>query len=163
MNVDLACFQVDDQVYGIDVLSVREILRSVATTPLPKAPRLIDGVVDLRGAVIPVVDLGRALGRSAVRETGDTRIALVEVDELVFGLRVDAAVDVISADASTLEEPPALATHAGYDAVRAVARREGQPPVLVISLEHVLESVYRSAPNDAEAGEHPAPAVGSSR
>jgi chemotaxis signal transduction protein len=64
---------------------------------------------------------------------------------MVLGLRVDAAVDVISVEVGSVDQPPALATQAGYEAVRAVVRRADAPPVLVLSLAHLLESVYRSA------------------
>ena len=130
--------------YGIDVLQIREIVRWLDVTPLPKAPRLIEGVVDLRGRIVPVVDLSRALGAAPVACSEAARIALLEADELVFGLRVDAAVDVLSVEARDVETPPALATQAGYDVVRAVVRRNGLPPVMVLSLDHLLESVYRS-------------------
>jgi purine-binding chemotaxis protein CheW len=144
-QVDLACFEVHGNVYAIDVLQVREIVRWQEVTPLPKAPGLIRGVIDLRGSVVPVVDLGSALGSSEVVASQRARIVILEVDGLVLGLRVDAAVDVLSVEGGDLEAPPALATHAGYDAVRAVVRRSDGPPVLVLSLEHLLESVYRSA------------------
>jgi chemotaxis signal transduction protein len=75
---------------------------------------------------------------------------VVEVDGLVLGLRVEAAVDVRSVDAGAVEEPPALATQAGYDAVRAVIRRPEASPVLVLSMEHLLENVYRSARSAGE-------------
>jgi purine-binding chemotaxis protein CheW len=145
VTVDLACFEIGGRVYGIDVLQIREIVRSQPVTPLPKAPPLIEGVVDLRGAVIPVVDLGRALGGAPVAEGASARIAVLEVDEMVLGLRVEAAMDVLSVPASAVEAPPTLATNAGYDAVRAVVRRKGATPVMVLSLDHLLESVYRSA------------------
>lgn len=144
-QVDLACFEVHRNVYAIDVLQVREIVRWQEVTALPKAPGLIRGVIDLRGAVVPVVDLGSALGGSELVASPRARIVVLEVDGLVLGLRVDAAVDVLSVGGSALEAPPALATQAGYDAVRAVVRRADGPPVLVLSLEHLLESVYRSA------------------
>lgn len=147
--VDLACFEIRNRVYGIDVLQIREIVRSQEVTPLPRAPALIEGVVDLRGAVVPVVDLGRALEGERVPESSSTRIAVLEVDEMVFGLRVESAVDVLSVGAATIDEPPALATHAGYEAVRAVVRRSGAPPVLVLSMDHLLECVYRSTRSDA--------------
>lgn len=147
--VDLACFEIRNRVYGIDVLQIREIVRSQEVTPLPRAPALIEGVVDLRGAVVPVVDLGRALDGERVPESSSTRIAVLEVDEMVFGLRVESAVDVLSVGAATIDEPPALATHAGYEAVRAVVRRSGAPPVLVLSMDHLLECVYRSTRSDA--------------
>ena len=145
VTVELACFGVNGQVYGVDVLQIREIVRWQEVTPLPKAPSLIEGVIDLRGDVVPVVDLGVALGGAPVEDSPKARIAVLEVDDMVFGLRVALAVDVISAGASAIDEPPALATQSGYDAVRAVVRRPGDTPVMVLSLEHLLESVYRSA------------------
>ena len=57
---------------------------------------------------------------------------------------IERASDVLSLEASRLEDPPSLATHAGYEAVRAVVRRPEERPVLVLSLDHILESVYRS-------------------
>lgn len=143
--VDLACFEIRGQVYGIDVLQIREIVRAQSVTALPKAPPLIEGVIDLRGIVIPVIDLGRALGGLPVAEGSSSRIAVLEVDEMVLGLRVEAAVDVLSVAAGSVEEPPALATNAGYDAVRAVVRRKDASPVMVLSMDHLLESIYRAS------------------
>jgi len=91
------------------------------------------------------VDLGRTLTGTPCRQAGDSRVAILDVDGLRLGVRVDAAVDVISVLGERLEPPPALATQAGYDAVKAVVRREGQAPVLVLSTDHLLECVYRSA------------------
>ena len=150
-TVDLACFETRGRVYGIDVLQIREIVRCQEVTPLPKAPELIEGVIDLRDVVVPVIDLGHALCGERADEGPKTRIAILELDGMVLGLRVDAAVDVISVAARDVDAPPALATQAGYDTVRAVVRRADAPPVLVLSLEHLLESVYRSALHSAEA------------
>ena len=144
-QVDLASFEVHGREYAIDVTQIREIVRAVEVTPLPKAPALIEGVVDLRGRVVPVVDLGFALGGERVPTTDAARIVLLEVDGLAFGLRVGAATDVLAADAASLEAPPALATNAGYEVIRAVVRRPDARPVLVLSVEHLLESVFRSA------------------
>jgi purine-binding chemotaxis protein CheW len=124
---------------------VREVVRWQPVTPLPRAPALIEGVVDLRGVVVPVVDLGRALSGQPVAAGDTARIAVVEVDGLAMGLLCDDAIEVISVDGATLEDPPALATHAGYEAARAVLLRERARPIVVLSLEHVLERVYRSA------------------
>ncbi len=148
---DLACFEVGSQTYAIDVAQVKEIARLQEITHLPKAPELIEGVIDLRGVLLPVVDLARVLGDAVAAGGPRGRIAVVEVDDLLLGLRVDAAVDVLEVEASAIEEAPPLATHAGYDAVRAIVRRPGGSPVLVVSLEHVLESVYRSAERSGAA------------
>ena len=144
-QVELACFEVLGQEFGADVQQIREIVRWQPVTALPRAPALIEGVIDLRGSIVPVVDLARALGGSPVAEDDRARIAVVEVDGLVFGLRVAVASDVLSVPGTDVEGPPALVAQAGYDAVRAVVRRQDSRPVLVLSLEHLLESVYRSA------------------
>jgi purine-binding chemotaxis protein CheW len=143
--VTLATFRVGNAVYALDVAHVREVVRWQPVTLLPMAPRLIEGVIDLRGAVVPVVDLGRVHGAAAVAAGSSARIAIVAEGGLVMGLAVDAALEVMSVDPTELEDPPALATQAGYDAVRAVVRRPSAAPVLLLSLEHILESVYRSA------------------
>jgi purine-binding chemotaxis protein CheW len=143
--VKLAAFRVGSGVYALDVAHVREVVRWQAITPLPKAPALIEGVIDLRGAVVPVVDLGRVLDAAPVAKSASARIAIVAEGGLVMGLAVDAALEVFSVEAAGFEDPPALATQAGYDAVRAVVRRPNAAPVLLLSLEHILESVYRSA------------------
>jgi purine-binding chemotaxis protein CheW len=144
-RVTLGCFQVGGGIYALDVAQVREVVRWQAITPLPKAPELIDGVIDLRGVIVPVIDLGRALAGRSVAPTPDTRIVVAEIDGLLMGLIVDAAIEVLPVEVSALEDPPALATQAGYDATRAVVRRADAAPILVLSLDHVLESVYRSA------------------
>ena len=149
--IDLACVEVRGRLYGLEVAQIREIVRSQEVTPLPKAPTLIEGVIDLRGSVIPVIDLCRALHGEPGGERQTTRIAVLEVDGMAIGLRVEAAVDVLSVDARSVEEPPALATQAGYDAIRAVIRRPDAAPVLVLSVEHLLEGVYRSARGGEEA------------
>jgi purine-binding chemotaxis protein CheW len=154
VRIEVACFEVHGQLYGVDVQQIREIVRSQAVTPLPRAPGLVEGVMDLRGTIVPVVDLGRALGGSPCAGGPRARIAIVEVDGLVFGLRVDAAADVMAVAASDVDEPPTLVTQAGYEAVRAVVRQPGAPPTMVLSLEHLLECVYRRAlesrPRDSE-------------
>jgi chemotaxis signal transduction protein len=99
----------------------------------------------VRGSVVPVVDLGRALGLASMTPGMHARIAVTEVDGLVMGLAVDAAIEVLPVEVTRMDDPPALATQTGYDATRAVVRRANAEPILVLSLEHLLESVYRSA------------------
>lgn len=144
-RVTLGCFEVGGGVYALDVAQLREVVRWQPVTPLPNAPKLIEGVIDLRGVVVPVIDLARAMGLGAVECGARARIVVTEVDGLVVGLAVDAAVEVLSVDAAVMEDPPALAVQAGYGASRAVVRRPDAEPVMVLSLEHLLECVYRSA------------------
>ncbi len=144
-NVNLACFEVAGQIYALEVEYLREIVRMQAITPLPDAPALIEGVVDLRGSVIPVVDLARCLGLAGSEGGSASRIVIVEYAGLAVGLGVDAATDVMALASDRLEAVPALATKAGDRSVSHVVRREGESPVMVISLERLIENVSRSS------------------
>ena len=144
-QINLACFEVAGRHYALDVALVREIVRSQAITPLPDAPELIEGVVELRGGVVPVLDLGCALGGEHTEQSSSSRLVVLEYDGIMIGLGVEAATDVLSLEAGFLEDLPELATQAGYDVVRAVVRRPDSPPVMVLSIESILEKVYRSA------------------
>ncbi len=144
-EVTLGCFEVGGRTIAIDVANVREVVRWQPVTPLPRSPALIEGVIDLRGALVPVVDLGRALNEVKVEISSSTRIVVAETDGLVIGLVVDSAIEVLQVGAASMEDPPALATHAGYSAAQAVVRRPDSEPIFVLSLEYLVESVYRSA------------------
>ncbi len=151
-RIDLACFELAGNHYAVEVAQVREVVPWQEVTPLPRAPQLIEGVIDLRGRIIPVVDLGRVLGVDPVKPTHRARIAVAQVEGMVLGLGVEAATQVLSVSADALEDPPVLATHAGYDAAWAVVRRTGDAPVTVLSMDYVLESVHRSAVVPTEGG-----------
>ena len=77
--------------------------------------------------------------------TNQSRIVVLDCDGLLMGLCVDAATDVLSVNPSILEDVPELATQAGYNVVRAVVRRESEPPVMILSVKAIMEKVYRSA------------------
>ena len=118
-HITLACFQVGGDSYALDVTQLREVVRWQTITPLPRAPELIEGVIDLRGAIVPVVDLGRLLLGTRVVPGARARIAIAEVDGLVLGLAVDAATEVIAAD--TAATP--VATANGATQLPALAAR----------------------------------------
>jgi len=144
-QVNLACFEVMKRQYALDVSQVKEIVRFQEITPLPMAPELIEGVVDLRGVVVPVIDLARLLHGSRTEVSSQARIVILDFDGMVLGLCVEAATDVLSLHPSAMGDIPDLASQAGYEAVRHVVRRPNAAPVMVLSLEHILENVYRSA------------------
>jgi purine-binding chemotaxis protein CheW len=144
-TVNLACFEIATQLYAIEVEYIREIVRVMEITPLPNAPTLIEGVIDLRGAMIPVIDLVRALNKGRASKDMQARILVAEVDHLAIGLWVDSATDVLTLDARQLEDVPDLATQAGYDIVRQVLRRADGPPVMVLAAERLVENIFRSA------------------
>lgn len=144
-EIGLACFEACGNSYALDVSLVREIVRPLPVTRLPNAPELIEGVVELRGGLVPVLDLSRVLGGEKSEIASESRIIVVDCEGLLLGLFVDAATDVLSLDPALLEDVPDLATHAGYKIVRGMVRRSDAPPVMVLAVEAILENVYRSA------------------
>jgi purine-binding chemotaxis protein CheW len=150
-QLELACFELDGACFAVEVAQVREISRCPPLAPLPHAPGLIEGVCDLAGSILPILDLGRVLGQAPVPAPERSRLAVLEFDGLCFGLRIPPAVEVLSVPLADVEALPALATQAGYEVVRAVVRRPGASPLLVLSLEALLERVFRSARGQEEA------------
>ena len=141
----LVCFEVAGRSYAIDVSHLREVVRWQPSTPLPNAPPLIAGVLDLRDLVVPVLDMGLALGGAPVQAGPNARILVIEFDEMLVGLAVEAATDVVSPPPSSVDAPPALARKAGYEAVAAVLRRDQAEPILVLRVDQLLASLDRSS------------------
>ncbi len=141
----LVCFEVAGRSYAIDVSHLREVVRWQPTTPLPNAPPLIAGVLDLRDLVVPVLDMGLALGGAPVQIGPSARILVIEFDEMLVGLAVEAATDVVSPPPSGVDPPPALVKKAGYEAIGAVVRRAQAEPILVLRVDQLLASLDRSS------------------
>jgi len=145
-----AQLRVSGELYALAACELREVLRYRAPTPLPGAPELIDGVVDLRGALIPVVDLARALGRLRP-EARPKRIAVVEIRGHVLGLAAQDVLAVGAIDASQLEAPPAVAKPGGEELVCQLIRRSQAEPIPVLSLEALLARIARRGPQEVAA------------
>ena len=144
------CFEVGGHTYAVATNQIREVVRFQPITPLPQSPPLIEGVIDLRGTIVPVLDLGRVLAGTPVSDDGRARIAIAESEGRLVGLAVEAAVSVVSLREDQLEATPALA-HGDSGLTRAVARRDGADPILVLSLEQLLRRVQ--SPSEAPAAD----------
>ena len=143
-NLELLCFRVGERVFAMDIMGIREILRSCVVTPVPNAPPGVAGVLNLRGALLPVVDLHRALLRSdsdEVRE--EAKLVVARAAGRVAGVQVDQVLEVVSVDVSELNPVPGGDAAGG--AVVAAFRREleGEGPVvvLVLRLAALLEEI----------------------
>ena len=88
-------FEIGPEEYAVDILEVQEIIRLVEITPVPKAPHYVEGVINLRGKVIPIVDLRSRFGLSTAEHTQDTRIVVVDVSRIILGFIVDSVSEVL--------------------------------------------------------------------
>lgn len=104
----LVVFTIGAEEFGVDISQVREIVRLVQITYLPKAPVFIEGVVNLRGQVLAVIDLAKRLGLSSQGRGETTRIIVVEVGENTVGMIVDSVSEVLRLSSDSVDEVPSL-------------------------------------------------------
>lgn len=105
-NIQLVSFIVASEKYGVDILSVREIIRVIEITPVPMSRKEIVGVINLRGNVIPVVDFRTLFSLEPIDVTNDTRIIVIEHEEVIIGLLVDAVSEVLTVYEHNFEPAP---------------------------------------------------------
>jgi Chemotaxis signal transduction protein len=143
-EVELLSFRLGDEEYSVDIMSVREIRGWTRATPLPHAPAYVRGVINLRGTVLPVVDLSVRLGMRPV--AGDARnvIVVVQIGTQTAGLLVDAVSDILALPRSALQPPPDLAADTAQRCISALTIVEGRM-IRVLDLTAVLPQ------DDAEA------------
>ena len=106
--LQIVSFRVDDEEFGLEILRVQEIIRIQQLTKVPASPDFIEGVINLRGRIIPVISLRRRFGMVQNPPDKQTRIVVVEVNKAVLGFMVDAVSEVLRIPASTIEPPPRL-------------------------------------------------------
>lgn len=106
--LQLVTFKLRGEEFGIEILSVQEIIRIMQITVVPRTPDFIEGVINLRGKVIPVLDLRKRFGMPAVERDSLTRIIVMEFGLKIVGFLVDEVSEVLRIPADTMEEPPAV-------------------------------------------------------
>jgi len=104
MHLELITFEVAGQRFGLDIMAVREIRAWTPATPLPQVPHYVSGVVNLRGTVLPVIDLAARLGWPATDPTPRHAIIVVQLGGKVMGLIVDAVSDIVTLPANSLQQ-----------------------------------------------------------
>ena len=155
-TLQFVSFVVAGEEFGIDILRVQEIIRPVPVTRVPHAPPAVDGVVNLRGRIVPVVDARRRFGLPPRTDEGEGRVVVVEVGGRTVGLVMDAVREVIRIPRSAIEPAPDLSVGVGAEYVRGVARvasadgPEAGPDrlVIVLDVERVLGDDDQAALDD---------------
>ena len=137
--LQMVSFKIGDEEFGVDILKVQEINRMMSITKVPNAPAFVTGVVNLRGRIIPVIDLRYKLGMPGKDYDNDTRIVVVEVNDTTTGFIVDAVSEVLRIPRSITEAPPEMVSGIDSDYITAVGKLEGKLLIL-LDLEKVLSS-----------------------
>ena len=136
-------FSLDREEYGIGILKVKEIIGMMRVTPVPQTPEHVKGVINLRGKVIPVIDLRARFGMSSTDHTDRTCIVVVETDsgggKLHIGVVVDSVSEVLNIKGSDIEEPPEFGTTLDTNYILGMAKSSGSVKIL-LDIDQVLIS-----------------------
>jgi len=138
MKHQLLTFCIGEQFLGVDIMAVREIRAWAPTTLIPNAPEHIKGVVNLRGSVLPVIDLSCRLGWGRIDAQERHVIIVVDIGGSLHGLFVDAVNDIVTVNNQDLQSPPAVAGHKAVDLLQGVASIDDRM-VMLLTLDKLVE------------------------
>ncbi|MBO2522076.1 MAG: chemotaxis protein CheW [Clostridia bacterium] len=137
--------------YGVDIYRVREIIRVPAITRVPRAPEYVEGVINLRGGVIPVIDLRKRFGMEKGEESAERRIVVSELGNQTVGMVVDGVSEVLEVDEAEIDPPSEYVMTVDSQYITGIVKREKL--IILLDLEKVLEVSRRDDKAVAEVGE----------
>ena len=140
----LVVFNLAAESYGVDIGSVREIIRMQDITQVPRTPPFVEGVIDLRGRVIPVVDLRKLFGFGVEDATKDTRIVVVDIGGQDIGVVVDAVNEVLRVSANAVEPPSSVITTADSEFLLGIVKLPTRL-IIFLDLEQAMSGIDTSA------------------
>ncbi len=120
--LQLVSFNIGTEEFGIDILKVQEINRMVDITRVPRAPEFVEGIINLRGKVIPIIDVRKRFNMQLAEHDKNTRIVVVDIDGQIMGMVVDSVSEVLRIPASTIEPPPEVVSSIDSEYIRGVAK-----------------------------------------
>src|SRR3984957_7050775 len=136
----LVTFLLKDEEFGFDIMSVQEIIRLPKMARVPRTPPYVEGIANLRGVVLPIIDMCTRFGMERAEETDRTRVLVVDIDGVKTGLRVDRVKQVTSVLRSEIETPPAAIRGTTSDYLEGVVKLDkGQRIVMALNAAHVCE------------------------
>ncbi len=141
--LELISFCIGDQEYCLDIMAVREIRGWTVATPLPHSPSYVRGVINLRGAVLPIIDLKARLGLGAAEPSARSVIIVVHIGKRLVGLLVDGVSEILAAERSSVQPTPNVGCDSVAQFVRGIIAMEGRM-ISWIALDEIL-------PEDADA------------
>ncbi len=136
-------FVLDSELFALDITRVREVLEFHEVTKVPRMPAYMRGVINLRGAVVPVLDLKQKFGMGATAQTVDTCVIITEVDlegeQVVIGALADAVQEVFDLDPSQVEPPPKIGTRLDTTFIQGMGKKDEQF-VILLDIDRVFSA-----------------------
>lgn len=134
-GAELLSVRVGVQEFAIDVMCVREIRGWMSSTPMPHAPPSVKGMINLRGVVLSVIDLGERLGLSPVEPSSSAVVVVVQLGEQLLGLLVDAVCDIVTVTADMIQDTPDVGHREAQESVSGMVMIDGRI-VSILSVPH---------------------------
>jgi purine-binding chemotaxis protein CheW len=142
--LQLVSFNIGTEEFGVDILKVQEINRMVEITRVPQAPHYVEGVINLRGKVIPIIDLRKRFSLESKEHDKDTRIVVVDIGGHVMGMVVDSVSEVLRLPANTIEPPPEIVSGIDADYIKGVAKLDDRL-LIFLDLTKVIDVAEMAA------------------
>ena len=130
-------FALGSEEYGVDIAQVQEINRMVTITHVPRAPRFMEGVINLRGQLIPIIDLRTRFGMERSERTKNTRIVVTEIGNKRIGMVVDSVSEVLRIPVEQIEDAPDLVAGVDTEYIRGVGKM-GDRLIIMLDLSRVI-------------------------
>ncbi len=135
--IQMVVFSIGKELYGVGIDAVHEIVRVPDITEVPDAPVFLEGVINLRGKIVPVVDLRKRMKLDGKEKTKSSRVLITENDSRLVGLLVDAVSEVLKIPPESVEAPPEMISSIGVQYITGVAKVEGRL-IILLDLKKVL-------------------------
>ncbi|MBU0479583.1 MAG: chemotaxis protein CheW [Proteobacteria bacterium] len=136
-------FRLEDELFAVDVSQVREVLDVAAITKIPRALDFMRGIINIRGTVVPVIDLRTKFGMTETRQTLDSRIVVMEIDldgeTTLIGAMADSVHEVLELDRDQIEPPPRLGSRWRIEFIKGVGTRD-EEFILILDIDRVFSA-----------------------
>jgi purine-binding chemotaxis protein CheW len=139
MELQLVIFKLGNESFGVEISTVESIIKMQVITRLPQAPEFIEGVTNLRGKILPVIDLRKRLGLDLTEVTKDSRIIVVGLSGTTVGMVVDSVEEVLRINQDIVEPPPTITVSINSKFIQGIAK-SGEDLVILLDLYKVLRT-----------------------
>jgi purine-binding chemotaxis protein CheW len=133
------CFMLAGGEYGVDISLVKEIIKpTMEPTPVPQSPFFVEGVIDLRGDIIPIIDLKKRFGIEDI--TKPTRILVIQIADIIAGFLVDSVTEVVRTTRNKIQDAPGKVVGVDTEFIWGVTKRSSDSPlIMLLDIERILK------------------------
>ncbi len=135
---EFLCFRVSDEIYGINIMDIKEIIKPRVVTEVPRAPLFVSGVLSLRGTIIPIIDMRVRLGLAREEPTGKERIVVIRILNSYSGLLVDEVIQVVRIPLEAVEDVPTVLEGIDREFISGLGRSDGRL-IIILNLENIAD------------------------